>query len=289
MRRFLTLALLALSACGFDEGLNINDMTGRIVVPREAATRTMPNGDTVTDTRLIGPVYLGFYSDVRTDEFGYPHPAIGPVFSNTVGGDAYPYGGTSVGDIRYPCLQSLVCKVASGRFVDFDAMVEWFGTYYEEPVIDGDGVEVTTGEYIRQTCYERLRITSDAEIRLTAYEDKNGDGALDQLDLEFVENGDGDFEAEFKVFQQQFFEGFKLWGFMDSPGAANGRFNSCDPSQGFNDQEYTNDFRGGRPYRDLLNFPSRYIQDGDWVSSEPHNYVGPDDEVVLRIDFEVQQ
>lgn len=286
---FAFVAPLLLSACGFNEGLIINDMTGRIIVPREAATRTMPNGETVTDVRLIGPVYIGFYPDVRDDTFGFPHPAIGPVFSSTVGGDAYPYGGTSIGDIRYPCLQSLVCKVTSGRFLDFEQIVEWFNDYYQDPVLDGVGNVVTTGEYIRATCYERLRITSDAEIRITAFEDRNGDGKVDELDLDFVENGDGDFEAEFKVWQQEFFDGFKLWGWMDAPGAANGQIRTCDPSQGFNDTEYANNFRGGRPYRDLLNFPNRYIQTGDWVASQPHEYERWDDEVVLRLDYEVAQ
>jgi hypothetical protein len=287
-----TIALLAsgiLTGCGFNEGLIINDMEARLVIPREAATRTMPNGETVTDIRLIGPVYVGFYADVRDDVFGYPHPAIGPVFNNQVGGDAYPYGGTTVGDFRFPCLQFLVCKVVSGRFVDFDSMVEWFGDYMEDPIVDGRDREVTTGEFIRQTCYERLRVTADDEIRLTAYKDRNGDGKLDELDLDFVENADGDFEAEFKIWQQDFFDGFKMWAFMDSPGGATGRFNSCNPAEGFFDQEYDNNFRGGRAYRDLLNFPSRYIQSGDWVVSEPHEYERWDDEVVIRVDHEVQQ
>jgi hypothetical protein len=292
VRRTFPIALLlplALAACSFNEGLEINDMKGRVIVPREAATRTMANGETVTDTRLIGPVYLGFYPEVRNDIFAYPHPAIGPVFSSTVGGDAYPYGGTTVGDFRFPCLQFLVCKVVSGRFVDFDAMVDWFGPYYDDPILDAKGDAVATGEYIRQTCYERLRITADDEIRLTAFADRNADGKLDHLDLDFVENADGDFEAEFTVFQQEFFEGFQLWGYMDSPGAANGRFNSCNPGEGFNDVEYANNFRGGRAYRNVLNFPSRYIQEGDWVASEGARYERWDDEVVLRLDFEVQQ
>lgn len=283
------LAPLALAACGFNERMIIEDMTVRVVVPREAATRIMPNGEEVTDVRLIGPIYMGFYADVRDDVFGYAHPSIGPVFNNQVGGDAYPYGGTSLGDIRYPCVEFLVCKVISGRYVDFDEMVDWFADYYEDPIVDSRDREVTTGEYIRQTCYERMRITDDSEIRLTVTEDRNDDGKLDHLDLDFVENADGDFEAEAKIWQQEFFEGFQLWGWMDSPGQVTGRFNTCNPAEGFWDQEYDNNFRGGRPFRDLLNFPSRYIQDTDWVASEGQPFMNWDDEVVLVLDHEVNQ
>lgn len=291
MARIPSIALLApfiLPACGFDEGLIINDMTARVIVPREAATRVMPNGEEVTDVRLIGPVFLGFYADTRDDVFGYNHPAIGPVFNNSVGGDAYPYGGTSVGDFRYPCLQDLVCKSVSGRYVDFDSMVDWYATYYESPIIDSRGREVGSGDFIRQTCYERLRVTDDSEIRMTAYEDRNNDGTIDSGDLDFVENADGDFEAVATFYQQEFAEGFQLWGWMDAPGLVTGRFNTCNSEQGFIDQEYDNNFRGGRAYRDLLNYPSQYIQPTDWVASEGAAYENWDDDVVIRLDFEVQ-
>ncbi len=292
MRRLTLLPLvplLGLAACGSDEGLVIEDMTGTIVVPREAATREMPNGETITDVRLIGPVYLGFYPAVSDEIFSYPHPEIGPSFNDDTPGNTYPYGGTSVGDIRYPCLQSLVCRVTSGRFLDYDGILDWFNTYYEETIVDGQGREVRSGEFIRQTCFERLRVTADEEVRIVAHEDRNDDGLITLEDLEFVENADGDFEAEFIFHQQEFFQGFQLWGWMDSPALVDGRLNSCDPSQGFQDGEYTNSFRGGRPFRDLLNFPSTYIQEGDWVVSEPHVYTSVDDTVVIRIDEEVTE
>lgn len=285
-----SVALLALSACSFDEGLIIEDMTGRIVVPRAAASRTMPNGETLDgDVRLIGPVYLGLYPNVRDDIFSYPHPEIGPSFSEDSPGDTYPYGGTSVGDIRYPCLQALVCRTTSGRFVDYDDILNWFNTYYDDTIVDGQGREVQSGEFIRQTCFERLRVTSDEEVRITAYEDVNEDGSLDAQDLEFIENADGDFEAEFKIYQQEFFEGFQLWGWMDSPAEVDGRLNTCDGTEGFLDAEYANRFRGGRPYRDLLNFPSTYLQEGDWVAGTPHTYSSVDDEVVITLDLEVAE
>lgn len=292
MQRILALTplvLLGLSACGFDEGLIIEDMEGTIIIPRAAATRVMNNGEELTDPRLIGPVYLGLYAEVRDDILQYPHPEVGPSFSEDQLGNTYPYGGTSVGDIRYPCLESLVCKVTSGRFLDYDGIIDWFGTYYEEPVEDAQGRVVTTGDYIQQTCFERLRVTSDDEIRVIQSKDTNEDGQIDKLDLEFVENADGDFEGQFKIWQQEFVEGFKLWGFMDAPSLTDGRLNSCDPSEGFYDGEYDSNFRGGRPYRALLNFPQAFLQEGDWVVSTPHEYSAWDDQVTITMDFEVQE
>jgi DNA-binding response OmpR family regulator len=152
---------------------------------------------------------------------------------------------------------------------------------------NGEPVAITTGEFIRQTCFETLRVTSDEEIRLTAYVDKNEDGNLDKLDLEFVENADGNLEAEFTVFQQEFVPGFKLWAFMDAPAQVDGRFSSCDPTQGTNGGQYVDEFQGGRPFRFLLNRPDFYITEGDWVTSEPHEYNSVDDEVTITLDWKV--
>lgn len=282
-------AVAGLVGCTFDEGLIIEDMTGTVVVPREAATRQMPGdaeGETTTDVRLIGPVVLGFYPDVRDDIYSYPHPEVGPAFSQDVSGDAYPYGGTTVGDIRHPCLSDLRCRVTSGRFLDYDSILDWFRDKYQTPIVDADGEEVQTGEFIRQTCFERLFYTTDEEIRLVA-EDENEDGVIDTSDLQFVENADGDFEAEFIVYQQEFFPGMKLWGWMDSPNLVNGVLNTCNEQDGFNDVQYNDSFSAGVQYTNLLNFPDEYIQEGDWVASEGFEYTTVNDEVRLVLDFEV--
>jgi hypothetical protein len=287
---FLTWMAVAslVSGCAFDEGLVIEDMTGRVVVPRAFATRTMPNGETVeADARLIGPVYLGFYPEVRTDQFGYPHPEQGPSLGQGLSGDTYPYGGTSVGDIRFPCVQDLVCRLTSGRFTDYDDILTWFSDYYQDPITTSIGEPITTGEFIRQTCFENLRVTSDAEVRITAWEDKNEDGELNKQDLEFVENADGDMEAEFKVWQQEYVPGFKLWAFMDTPSRVDGRLTSCDSTEGTNVGQYVDSFQGGRPFRFLLNRPDTYITEGDVVSSTPHEYASVDDDVTITLDFEV--
>lgn len=295
MRRLLILSAAAVlgTACSFNEGLIIEDMTGRVVVPREAASRVMNNGEEIDgNARLIGPVVLGFYPSIRDDLYRYPHPEVGPAFSQEVQGDAYPYGGTTVGDIRHPCVSDLACRITSDRFTTYDDILDWYATYYEAPVLDSADEPIETGEYIRQTCFERLNYTTDDEIRLVTF-DANDDGTVDDNDLQFTENADGDFEAEFIVRQQEFFQGVEqgmtLWGWMDSPARADGRLNTCNDQRGFIDVEYDDQFRAGLQYPDLLNFPNEYIQEGDWVSSEGFVYDTVDDEAVIVLDFEVPE
>jgi hypothetical protein len=76
---------------------------------------------------------------------------------------------------------------------------------------------------------------------------------------------------------------------MDAPAETDGRINSCNPQEGFFDGEYTSGYRAGRPYRELLNFPQAFLQEGDWVVSQPHTYSNWDDEVVVTMDFEVTE
>ncbi len=289
---------LALSGCGFKEGLEISDMKGTVVLPEEALTRTFFHSDgsseTLTDPRLIGPVYLGLYPSVEEGVQEYPYPEVGPVFEEGTPGDTFPYGGTSIGDIRFPCMESLQCRVVSGRYVDFDAMQSWFSDVLEDPISDAQGEEVTNGDYIAETCFEILHYTSEEEIRLTAT-DRNEDDVINLKDLDFVDQGDGTWAAEFTLWQQEYFQdeetgkGFTLWGWMDAPSESAYKFNTCDPTKGYKDDTYNSDFFAGRPYEDLLNFPSKYITSGDWVSGTPYVYQSADDEnVTITLDFPAQ-
>lgn len=298
MRTLLSFSLpvlAALTGCRYDEGIIVKDMHGKVVVSAAAATRIMntPDGEgEVTDARLIGPVYLGLYPAVVEGTETYPAPQIGPVFQKGIPGNAYPYGGTSLGDIRFPCMESLKCKVASGRYVDFDSMVDWFANYVGDPITDANEDEVTTGAYLEQTCMELLDYVSVDEIRLTA-SDRNADGTIDTKDLEFVQQDDGSFVADFTFYQQEWFAsedgatGFTLWGWMDAPSGTSYSFSTCNPTTGFTMQNYNRQFAGGSPYQDLLNLPTQYIADGDWVSSQPYVYTSPDDEPTLMIDMKV--
>lgn len=295
----LLLSVAVLTGCAYDEGIVVKNMTGQIVLPREAATRTFTYEDgssqEVTDARLIGPVYLGYYPEVQSGASAYPLPVAGPVFQSGIPGDAYPYGGTSLGDMRFPCIESLKCKVVSGRFVDFDEMVSWFNETLASPLEDPrTGTVVESGDYIAEQCFDLLRYVDESEIRLTATEDKNGDGALNELDLDFIEDSDGNFVANFEILQQEYFQsedgtGFTLWGWMDAPSESSFTFSSCDPNSGYLESEYDRSFYGGRPYRGLLNFPSQYISDGDWVAEDAFTYTSPDDTPTLHMSIKVGQ
>jgi hypothetical protein len=285
--------LLATAAvgCKWDEELPIEDLRGTVVVPAEAATRTVLDPDSgelvqITDVRNIGPVYLGYYASIVEGLESYPHPERGPAFEQDRPGDTYPYGGTMVGDIRFACLEFLTCKVTTGRYVDYDHLVDWFNNVIGTPITDASGVEVTNGDYVRQVCYDALHHTSDEEVGLTAT-DRNDDGTVDALDLDFVENSDGDFEAEFVAWQQDFYDGFSIWGWLDTPSEQSFQLSTCTFSDGYTRNEYNEYFYGGRAERDLLNYPSIYIASGDWVTPG-HTYASIDDDVELIFNIPVE-
>lgn len=309
----LSALLPMLGGCAYDEGLLIRNLRGRVFVPKDAVTRTFlhendpedPNDDTeetLTDIKLLGPVYLGLFSSVADANVieRYPHPEVGPQFKRDVPGDTYPYGGTTVGDIRFACLEFLTCKVVSGRFLDYQEMVDWF-QFIEQPILDASGIEVVDGDFISQTCYDLLNVNTDDEVRITAFEDSNKDGAIDRGDLDFVEDGDY-FVGNFTIWQQELFwdqnqedctpgtdcAGFTLWGWMDAPSSLSFQYSTCSPETGFQNQEYNAQFYGGAPYPNLLNFPATYITPGDWVATEGYRWDDQYAEPDLYLDFPVQ-
>ncbi|MEN0064966.1 MAG: hypothetical protein AAGA48_22665 [Myxococcota bacterium] len=305
---FLWAALALAPGCAFDEGLIIENLRGTVSIPVEAVTRTIQvdEGEFVeieADPRLIGPVYLGLYSKVEEANVieEYPHPEFGPQFQPGRTGDAFPYGGTTIGDLRFACLPSLSCRLTSGRFETWDSIVEWF-ELLETPLTDVNGAPVPNGEYLRQVCYDFLNITSDEEIRVTAFEDRNNDGYINSGDLDFQREDDF-FVAEFTMFQQELFydqddpnctpgrdcTGFSLWGWMDAPDVDRFDYTTCfDDQFGLQIQEYNIEFEPGASPPDVLNFPSRYIARGDWVSTQPFIWSDVFDEPNLVLDFEVQ-
>lgn len=300
---------LVASGCAFDEGLIIENLRGSVSIPVEAASRTIQDeqGNFIeiqADPRLIGPVYLGLYSKIEPAFVieDYPHPEFGPQFQPGQAGNAFPYGGTTIGDLRFSCLPSLSCRLTSGRFEDWDSIVDWFKAL-DTPLTDANGLEVPNGEYLRQVCYDFLNVTSDAELRVTAYEDRNNDGAIDALDLDFQRDGDY-FVADFTMYQQELFydqdqqdctpgrdcRGFSLWGWMDSPARSDLKYTTCSEDAGFGltITEYNIRFDPGAAPPTVLNFPSQYIAGGDYVSSEPFVWSDIYDEPDLVLDYEVQ-
>ena len=65
------------------------------------------------------------------------------------------------------------------------------------PVRDADERKVEDGEYFRQTCFDLMEVTSDEEVMLLPRNLEGKETAVDPSELDFVENKDGDFEAEF--------------------------------------------------------------------------------------------
>ncbi len=305
------LSLLAMtSACRYDEGLIIENLKGTVKIPVAAGTATLARADGETvelvDAKLIGPVYLGLYSgvDPANVQQRYPYPKRGPQFEGGQPGDTYPYGGTTVGDFRFPCFETLVCRVVSGRYVDFDDVVDWWNNALGAPITDAAGQVVPSGDYMRQTCYDLLDAATDEEVRLTAA-DENDDGQINAMDLDFVLDETGNFfVADFEMLQQEFFwdqnqencepgtdcRGFSLWGFMDAPSPADFTFDTCEISESNSlpVRDYDVEFNSGAANRDVLNQPSDYIIRGDWVASEGIEWNDVYEQPELFIDFEVQ-
>lgn len=304
----VALAVAQAAGCAYEEGLLISNLRGRVIIPEEAVTRDIvgPDGEvsTITDIKLLGPVYLGLYPSVAAENVveRYPHPEVGPQFQEDVSGDAYPYGGTSIGDVRFTCFEFLRCKLVSGRFIDYQEMVEWF-RFIDQPILDAAGAEVVSGDFIAQTCYDLLNVNGDDEVRLTAFEDRNGDEAIDELDLDFVyDEGEKAYVGEFTLWQQEMAwdqnqedctpgkdcRGFSLWGWVDAPSRESYQYSTCDPEAGFENRVYNADFNGGAAYPDLLNFPATYITTDDWVAAEPFVWSDQFAEPDLYLDFPVQ-
>jgi hypothetical protein len=304
----LLTAALSLQACGYVEPLIIENLHGTVHIPAAATERDgidedgnlFPMGP---DVRALGPVYLGLFPSVLpagTLE-RYPYPEVGPQFKEGIPGDTYPYGGTTVGELRFACLQSLACYTVSGRYTSYDSMLEWF-QLIGVPVTDANDDVVTSGEFIRQTCFDLFNVNSDREVRLIG-EDKNEDGKVtdDELDFVFDEQAN-EWVGDFEIRQQELFydteqknctpgrdcRSMTLWGWTDAPANGSFTYKTCDTTEGFNLSQYNETFTGGRVWNDLLNFPTKYIEAGDYVASQPYEWKDIYSEPDIYFDFPVQ-
>lgn len=258
--------VLLLGAC-WAENLPQVNVNGTVVLPRAAATYEVPllndvgeviGSEERTDTRFIGPVFLGAFSGIDTDTFRYPHPSMGPVLGEDAG-DTFPYGGTTVGRFDFACYEALSCRVVTGRFSGYADLLDYFEGQLGNPVTDQYGNEVVEPSTFQQYCFDYFYATSDDEFSFLGPED-------------FQENDNGDFEASFTLAQTTLVPGMAVWGYMDAPviladnPQANGGFTTCDSETGGrNSTEYDRDFYEGAPYYDVLNLPQSYITFGDWV------------------------
>jgi hypothetical protein len=258
-------------------------------LPGVAGVRTIldDNGDEQVlppDVRALGPVYLGLYASVSPPDVTerYAYPEIGPQFLQGVPGDAYPYGGTTIGDLRFACIQDLACKVVSGRFSDYQELVDWYDLMNVEMRDNNDDI-LATGEQLRQTCYDLFSVSTDLEVRILASEDRNDDGQIDNKDLDFIYDADADeFVGEFTIWQQELFydendtscvpgetcKGMELWGWMDTPSSGSYQFKTCDGTLGYSFANYNQtNLIGGRVFPNVLNFPTLYVEPGDYAAS----------------------
>jgi len=269
MRAFAPLAVLLLGGCTFDEHLPEVDIHGTVVVPRAAATRIVTNPQTgedeeIVDKRAIGPIFMGAYASI--DEAGlnydFPHPEIGPIFLEGETGNAYPYGGGTVGRFDFACYQALICKVVTGRFTTYSDLLDYFENVAQQPVIDDGGSIVDSDAAFQARCFELLNYTDDDELGfLTQDEDK----------LDFIENTDGDFEADFDLWAVTYYQNMQIWGWHDTPDE-NYNFATCTENRGEQNNEYSNDFQYGANIPDVLNFPGENISEGDYIVSSPISF-----------------
>ncbi len=240
VRRALGLALLltvGLVGC-FEENLPEQNLDGTVVLP----------GDLVDDPRYAGVVFVGIYEGFDPEQLGYPYPATGPRVGDNPIGDALPYGGSTVGDYAYGCVQSLRCQIVSGRYSTLDGLLE------VNPVQDEEGEDLDDEDMFDQCSYY-YGWNSIQEFSFLG---------PDQLD--FTQNEDGDWVAPFRAWHSLLPEGALLWAFADND------FTSCSVNQGQINRRRGEDgqfFREGTNFSDVLNFPDKYITDGDLVSTTP--------------------
>ncbi len=277
------LILLSVLGC-YNENLPEHDFVGTVVLPRAAATRTVPtfdstgtiNGSTeMTDARFIGPVFLGAYGGIDTTSFSYPHPEMGPVIDPATPGDTFPYGGTSVGRFDFACYNMLACKVVTGRFTDYNDMLDYF-RLIGQPIKDFDGNAIQDQSTFQQQCYYYYKVTSDQELSFI--------GATD-----FTENANGDFEAPFTMPHTTFNAGMAIWGYMDAPSidttstTANGSFTTCQLPNSYTHNDYNNTYTEGEEVPYALNYPSQYITTGDWVGDGTTFVQKVDDAITVNL------
>ncbi len=294
------LALGMASACRYDEGLSIYNLSGTVTIPRAAATRSLIDPATgvereVTDVRLLGPVYIGLYPSLDRTREQFPLP------EEVASGEASPYSGTTIGDIRYGCFEFFRCKMLSGRYLSYDDIIDFYTNVLGTPPKDDFENVIEVGQYIQQTCFDLLEVTSDDEIRVLTTKDRNEDGVVDKNDLDFVEDENGDFVGKFEILQADFHPGMVAWGFLDDAeifrttreedGAIvqnMDEFTTCDPTRGYSEGTYQRNYRAGLQATDTLNRPLNYLKNTEaWLSDQGFTWTDPAEPANIVLDVSV--
>ena len=307
--RTITLSLVGLSfgGCAYEENLREQDLTGVVRIPLEALESLQlidPDGTPIVDggftlddegqpvlditdqMGLLGPLYIGAFPSVETGLYAYPHPEMGPILDSDRPGDTYPYGGTTVGRFDYACYEQLRCKVVTGRYTDYQQIIDFFADVVQEPILAPDGTEVTNGSTYQEHCFTTEYVTSDDE--LSFIDDKPNENVRPYFKPYFSLNEAGThYVADVTIPHALVVDGMELWGWVDMPSA---RYNyaSCNESEGDMHYRYTEQFYKGSSYPDLLNFPGLYIDEGDWVVDEPYTVDSADDEFVVDFTYKFE-
>ena len=307
--RTITLSLVGLSfgGCAYEENLREQDLTGVVRIPLEALESLQlidPDGTPIVDggftlddegqpvlditdqMGLLGPLYIGAFPSVETGLYAYPHPEMGPILDSDRPGDTYPYGGTTVGRFDYACYEQLRCKVVTGRYTDYQQIIDFFADVVQEPILAPDGTEVTNGSTYQEHCFTTEYVTSDDE--LSFIDDEPNENVRPYFKPYFSLNEAGThYVADVTIPHALVVDGMELWGWVDMPSA---RYNyaSCNESEGDMHYRYTEQFYKGSSYPDLLNFPGLYIDEGDWVVDEPYTVDSADDEFVVDFTYKFE-
>jgi hypothetical protein len=281
MRLILAAALSFSAACAYEEtALNHVDLKGKVRIPAEALNLQMLDPSTNEefalegDPRAMGPVYLGLFPSVVEGLYPYPHPEQGPVLDDGADGNTYPYGGTTIGRFDMGCYRAMSCKTVTGRYADWDDVLDFFENQLRSPIYNTSGEVVSSGVELQERCFETQGLTSDAEVSF-----------IGPVDFELK---DGMYEADVTILHSLFVEGMSVWGWVDMPSRTFD-FATCDSNGGPNTYYYDEgSYYAGSNYQDVLNFPGKYIEPGDWVGAEGVQINKPEDEFVLELGFKYE-
>ncbi|MCB9779464.1 MAG: hypothetical protein H6742_12935 [Alphaproteobacteria bacterium] len=264
------------AACTYTEDLGMADLRGTVRVKKEDATITLTNlaGEIweVTDPRAIGPVYVGVYAGLDDSLYEYPHPEWGPVLGDGAG-DAFPYGGGTVGRFAWGCYEATVCKTVSGRYDSYQSVLDFFKDELRSPLTDAEGNEITSAIEFQEKCFQAEYVTSDGELDIVG-------------DTDFVENGDY-YEAEIQILGTRFEPGVTVWGFIDQPDETFS-FSTCDDSDGDYNAYYDERYYKGTNFEEVLNFPGEYIRNGDLVSDTAAVVDDPEQPFTIEFGFKYE-
>ena len=234
--RGLVLLAVLLVGC-FEEEIPEEDLSGQVVLPQSLGV----------DPSSLGMIYVGVYESYDADALGYPYPTMGPRVGDQDYGDALPYGGTSVGEYTFACVRSLACKVVTGRHEGFADLVEAYDLDTGETPLDAEG--------LFDQCAWYYGYHQEAEFNFV------GAGNLD-----FRQDDGGDWLADFAVLHSMLPADARIWAFADNDRT------TCSMQSGVVNRRIGEDgqyFREGSNAPDVLNYPARYITQGDLLSSAP--------------------